>query len=560
MSDTFPASTNTIHNQTLPTTKRRLSLNDWQIVGGLIVLVLAITAIPYLYAYYASPPDKRFQGIALNVPDTVQYFSWLRDHQHSLLVPNRMTPEANEPALFNLLWLVVGQVGNLTGWSFATLFQLLRLVAGAGLFLALYAICRQLTNGRPERLTAYLVATLGAGLGWIWIVVKYLSGSAEMLFPRDLYTYEPNSFVITMHFPHFSIATALICAIFSLYLLTLQKRSWWYALATALVALTLTLQHAYDLLIIGLVPAGALLLMLLRDKRIPWFGGFALGLVGLLAVPPAAYFTILTLNNPLWKEVLAQFDNAGVFTPPPHHLLILMGLPLIVTVVAGVLGLPELRKRGLAGASDSDLFLWSWLLVGFALLYVPTDFQIHMLTAWQVPTAIIAARTLHRRLLPALQSSRPRLAQAIPLLFLLAVLPTNLYYVGWRLLDLSRHQAPYYLSSDEQAALEWLGQQATTNTVVFSGLNLGQYVPVYSDGRTFMGHWAQTVDYHGKQAAVERFFAPATPASEREELIERYAINYVLVGPEERSFGSFAPAKEPVFSSGEVAIYQVGQP
>jgi hypothetical protein len=384
MSDTLSSSSlsaQSVRQNAVPTTRRWLSFNDRQLVFGLIVLVLAITAIPYLYAYYASPPDKHFQGIALNVPDTVQYFSWLRDHQSALLVPNRMTPEPNEPALFNLLWLVVGQFATLTGLSFATLFQGLRLLAGAGLFLALYAICRQLTSGRGERLTAYLVATLGAGLGWIWVVVKYLFDLPEIPFPRDLYSYEPNSFVITMHFPHFSIATALICVIFSLYLLALQKRSWWYALATALVALTLTLQHAYDLLIIGLVPAGALLLMLIRDKRIPWFGGFALGLMGLIAVPPAAYFTLLTTSNPLWREVLAQFDNAGVFTPPPHHLLILMGLPLIVTVIAGALSLPDLRKRGLAGASNSDLFLWSWLLVGFALLYVPTDFQIHMLTA-----------------------------------------------------------------------------------------------------------------------------------------------------------------------------------
>src|SRR5262249_7685982 len=131
-----------------------------------------------------------------------------------------------------------------------------------------------------------------------------------------------------------------------------------------------------------------------------------LAAVGLLSFPPAGYFTLLTTRNPLWKEVLGQFDNAGAFTPSLPHLVILLGLPFIVTLIYGLTSLISLRKTGnrqtenqgiQSGSQFSVLgsgFLWVWAVVGFGLLYIPTDFQIHMLNPYQVPLALLCARAL----------------------------------------------------------------------------------------------------------------------------------------------------------------------
>jgi hypothetical protein len=548
-----------------PASQRR-ALDERFLLGGIIALVLLIATLPTILAYAGSPPDRRFQGIVYGVADTAQYFSWLRDHHSDWLVPNRMTPEPNAPALFNLLWLVVGRVQAATGLATAVLFHTVRVLAGAALLLTLYAMCARLTAGRAERLGAFLVTALGAGLGWIWVVVKYAGGLPDVPFPFDVYVAEPNTLFILMGFPHFSIATTLILAIFLCYLAALRTRSVRLVALAALLGLILTLQHAYDLLIITLVPGGALALMLLRDRRIPWFAGLAAFVVGLVALPPPLYFTWLTSRDPLWREVLDQFSNAGVFTPPPHHLLILMGVPLLL-VVAAVTTAVVPRGRGrrladaLAAASDADLLLWSWLVVGFLLLYIPTDFQIHMLTAWQVPVGVIAVRWLHRRAIPALERSRPRLARALPALLLAAVLPTSLYLVSWRVLDLGRHEAPYWLTAGEEEALRWLGERATRDDVVLSGLTLGQFVPVYSDGRTFLGHWAQTAHFYDKQEQVAAFFATGQSDDGRRAVIARYGITYVLHSAEERALGAYDPGSsplfEPVYSAAGVAIYRV---
>jgi hypothetical protein len=527
--------------------------------------VYLITSLPYLYASLASPPGRHFQGIVFNLADHVQYFSWLRDHRSSWLVPNRMTPEANAPALFNLLWLAVGRLQRATGWGVPALFQGVRLLAIVGLTGALAATCRLFTRSRGERWTAYGLIVLGSGLGWIWVLEKYVRGLSDVRFPLDLYVGEPNTMFAIMAFPHFAIACALILGSFWCLLRGIELRSWRLVAASAALGLALTLQHAYDLLIIGLVPGAFLGLVALRDRRIPWFGVGALLAVGLVAAPPALYFTLLTSRDPLWRAVLAQFANAGVYTPPPAHLLVLMGLPLLLALAGmawGLWGLARTRAWAqLIPVDNRDLFLWSWMLVGFLLLYVPTDFQIHMLNSWQVPVGLLAARTLYRQIMPALQAPWPRLARVAPLIALLAVLPTNLYLTAWRIAELSRFQAPYTLSSGQQAALDWLGENADSTTVVLSGLELGQFVPVYSDGRAFLGHWAQTVAFFDKRELVRSFFDGRSPEAGRRATIEQYGVTHVLHGPEERAIGDYDPAEspllEPAYSSGDVSVYRV---
>jgi hypothetical protein len=545
--------------------RRRLTgLHDIPALVALTLGVLAITSLPYLFAYLTAPPDRHFVGILFGVPDTMQYFSWLRDHHQAWFVANRMTPEPNEPALFNLLWIGVGWVGSLTNWSYAALFQGLRLLTGATLLLVLFVACARFTRGRAERWTAFLVATLGGGLGWVWVVDKYLNGLADVRFPFDLYVAEPNTLFIVLAFPHFAIATTLILAVFLCFLEALERRTWLYTALGAALGLLLTLQHAYDLLIIGLVPAGALALMLVRDRRIPWRGAVVLAVIGTLALPPPLYFTWLTSRDPLWREVLSQFANAGVYTPPPQHLLLLMGIPLILTLAAALAALTGVARnpaRLALPADNADLLLWSWLVVGFLLLYVPTDFQIHMLNAWQVPLAILTARWLHRHLMPALATRRPALARVLPALLVLLVLPTNLYLLAWRVYDLSRYEAPFYLTSDEGAALAWLENTADADTVVLSGLTLGQFVPVYSDARTFLGHWAQTAHFYEKREQVQAFFTPSTSEDTRLALLQAFKINYVIHGAEERALGTYDPAAssllELAFERGDVRVFRV---
>lgn len=69
---------------------------EWRFVSLTIIFVLAVTSLPYLYAYLTTPPDKQFMGLMLDVPDHGQYFSWMRELTYAHLSANKLTPEIHQ--------------------------------------------------------------------------------------------------------------------------------------------------------------------------------------------------------------------------------------------------------------------------------------------------------------------------------------------------------------------------------------------------------------------------------------------------------------------------------
>jgi hypothetical protein len=278
----------------------------------------------------------------------------------------------------------------------------------------------------------------------------------------------------------------------------------------------------------------------------------------------------ITSAFPVWKAVLAQFANAGAWTPNPFHLLIILGIPFVVALLT-LDGLVPAKDR-----SPRKLFLNVWFGVNFFLVYVPVNYQIHYLNGWQVPIAILATMGFFTRIVPWLQRSSA-IRKAMPLvqrltnqdrwvstlatMLVLAVLPTNIYLFAWRFVDLGRHHHPYYLYQDEVRALEWLGANSSPDEVVLSGLDVGRYVPNVAGNRAFLAHWAMTVDIYRKQDLIQEFFDSATSNDQRRALVEEYGIRYIFYGSEERALGDFVPDSLPyverAFVSPRATVYRV---
>ena len=542
-----------------PLPRTPISAREWRFVWLVIAGILALTSLPYIYGYLSCPPDKQFMGLMLDVPDHGQYLSWWRGFQTALLVRNTLTPEPNRPLFFNLLWWVLAQVSRWTGLGYAPVYQGFRWVAGG---LALWAVYRFmalfLKDVRQRQLAFWLVA-LGSGLGWVLVCLKYTLAGGQLLLPLDLYIAEGNLFLCILGYPHFALAVALI-------LLTLEFvwRGWQTAslkpmVVAGILAFVLGWTHNYDLLIIYGVAGIFGVLAWAKGRVFPWrffWGGVILAA---LSCSGAIYAVALTRLDPLWKEVLAQFANAGVYTPPIPQLFILFGLPLAAAVAAW-LGLAW-RRQG----SYENLFLMGWFVAGWALTYIPTDYQIHMLNSWQVPMAILAVKGLYEFVVPALARWRPawsdRAAAWLSVGLVLFVLPTNIYLLSWRFFDLSRHTYDYYLYRDEVDALDWLGTAPPADGVVLSSLTIGQYVPALSGKTAFLAHWAQTVHFYDKQARVAAFFDSAASDADRLQTVRAFNVAYVIYGPAERALGSYDPATipwlQPAFKTPLVTVYRV---
>ncbi|MBK9050744.1 MAG: hypothetical protein IPL78_07460 [Chloroflexi bacterium] len=540
---------------------------EWRFVAFIVLLVLVLTSVPYLFGWLTAPPEKQFMGIMLDVPDHGQYFSWMRELTYANLSANKLTPEPNQPIFFNLLWWGLGRLGNLVGVGYAGMFQVLRVVATA-LFLPLvYLFCGWFLPERGRRQTAFLLITFSAGLGWLLIVYRelFLDTDLPLRWLLDIFTAEGNTFLSVLGYPHF-IGAALYIAIFYLFLRGQEKGQLRYAVYAGLLGLFFGWQHAYDLVLVYGILGAYTLLFWARDRRFPWFLVKGLIILGLISWWPALYSFILTSLDPVWEEVLAQFANAGVYSPPPFHLLIFFGPLLWLAIV----GLVRLRPHRLTALDNKTLFLVAWFVANFFLLYIPTDFQVHMLNGWQVPMGVLATLALYEWVAPGVSAaaSRFRLSltpktvqKAVPILFLLVVIPTNLYLWLWRFDELRRHDYPYYLYQDELDAFAWLEENAASDDVVLSSVTTGQYIPALTGTHAFLAHWAQTLDFFGKTEMVNSFFDPDITDPTRQAILSEFSVDYVLYGPAEQALGTFDPAAAsyltPVFTSSTTQVFQV---
>ena len=539
----------------LSPSRRLPRVGDLLILGVTLGAIALATSLPYAFAYSSAPPDKQFMGILLNVPDTAQYLSWARESGNQVLIESKLTPEPGDTVFFNLYWLLVGRLAVALGLSPAEALQTVRPLAGGLYLAAIYWFVGLVVEDRLRRWVSFLAIALGGGLGWLLVTLKQLTGRLD--FPLDVYVHEANAFLTVLAFPYQATAGGLLVLALGLSALAFERGSFRVAMAAGFLVLVLGLVHGYDVLIVyAVVGATTLVLASRGNARRPVALGFA---ICVWSVPATAYTAYIATASPIWRGVLAQYGNAGVYTPTPAHLLVLLGLPLFL-VMAGRSGLAERQP-----AHARELLLRSWLVVGSLLLYIPTDFQIKMLAGWQVPVGILAVRVLFTQVAPLLAKLRAvavwRSEAVLGGLLVAAVLPTNLYLYAWRFVDLARHDYPYYLHRDEVAALRWLDVNAQPSDVVLSSLAIGQYIPSVSGKKAFLAHWAQTLDFYGKRGMVAQLFDPATPEDARVRILARHRVLYVFYGEQERALGGFDPEQAPyltrVFSSPNALVYRV---
>lgn len=533
-------------------------------VAGVTVALLVVTSIPYAYGYLSCPPDKWFSGVVYNMHDTGQYLSWMREAGTSFMTDNKLTAEPNARVFVNLHWWIPGRLAHIFGLTLSQVYQLFRLVAVPLLTVITYAFCATLFSSRRKRRFAFLLSTFTSGLGWVWVVVKYITG--ELYFPHDVYTTPGNAFWVILASPHLAFAAALTLGVLLLALLSVQRRRFSYALAAAGAALFLGLGHVYDLVTVWAVLVLFGLLLVLRDGW-SWRIFFSLALVVLVSAPAALYWGWVSSDaHPAWQQALAQYDNLGAFTPDPAHLVILLGVTFLLAM-ATFDGLVPLRDR-----MDSRLLIKSWFVIVPLLVYLPLHFQIMLLTGYNLPIAVLATVGLFDHVLPWLRArasgcrlrrwlTTERLNRVVPTLLLLVVSVTNLYLLAWRVFDLHRHEYPFYLYRDEVAAMRWLEERTPADEVVLSAFAVGHFIPGLTGDRAFLGNGVMTLDFNRKRELVEAFFDPATPESKRRALTREYDIHYLFYGPAERALGQYDPGGSPLFSkvfdAPEASVYRV---
>jgi hypothetical protein len=239
-----------------------------------------------------------------------------------------------------------------------------------------------------------------------------------------------------------------------------------------------------------------------------------------------------------------------------------------ILVIFAVVGLHEaIHHRADPGLT----FLGAWLLLQPLMLYAPTNAQQRLILGWQIPLSIFAAYGITRCALPAIARilrvrdwppNRIRWLQRW--IVIGVVLFTDVTYgllLAWQVVSVTSHQTEYFNSASLLTVVDWLDQHATYADGVLASYSTSTVIPAHAGVRVHAGHHNETAWVDDRMAEIMKFFQRDTPDAWRRDLLMRFSLTYVLVGPEERALGAFNPYTAPylklVFESGDVRLYQV---
>lgn len=501
--------------------------------------------LPYLVGYVSSTPHNQFGGFFLFEQDGYSYYAKMRQGAQGAWefhLPYTSEEEYQTGGLVYPFYLTLGKLAPL-GLSYPLLYHGARLLSSLLLLIVLARfIARFLTDQRWQVWAWWLLLFSG---GWGLLV--------STLFNQKYVAYEmvaPDAFTFSILYgtPHVILGAALFLSWLG-YVLDLTSRrvqplreiAGRLIIANGLGLLTALTREAYG-------PAFACLFcaylsaLTVQRRKIPWREGFVAALSCVGAGLYGAYLVFAFRASP----GLAAWSQQNPFTSPDLFDFLIGFAPLILLAASGLY--LYFARRRILSVSRHLSFLMAWLIAGPIMAYLPVAISRRLIVGWQIPLCIFGAYALLR----LIDSKAPlRRTLAIGALALSAL--STLIVIGMGLVFVGVPRPPLYQTADQLAAFEWLGRHTTAQDVVLSDWRFGNQLPIYANARVFVGHPIETIDYAAKTALVERFFDPATPPTERQALIDRWQITWVVAQPDRPA----PPGGEPLFQQGDLIVYRL---
>ncbi|HKZ86012.1 MAG TPA: hypothetical protein VJ793_20450 [Anaerolineae bacterium] len=523
----------------------RVSRGEWVWVMVIAAIVLLLASLPVLAGWMMSSQEREFGGFVLHLADGFSYLAKMRlGADGEWLYSDRYAVELHEPIPLFIPYLLLGKLSGPSPTAILFTFHMARVVFGAALLLITYRFLSLLLTVVWQRRLAWLLVIVGGGLGWLMIALTQEPLPLGSL-PIDFNLGEAFSSVALMSYPHTALARSALLVGVMWYAQRLTHRDpLRQVVGSAAAWLIATVSVPFNIVVAGGAVAGLLIARWLTTRRIPVREA---GL-GALAGLPAALYAIVLLVSTGNSEVYGQWTAQNLLSRPhPAHFISAFGIPLILAIFGTRRAWTERRPY-------ADLFI-GWTLVSPLLTLIPINVQLRLIEAFAVPLFTLAVLALDGL------RERPVARGLVSVALLVALLPSTLLLSLGGAAEVLSGSERVFLTDDEVAAYAWLDAHAPAESVLLSSGRVGLIAPSRSPVRAVLGHGFETPYFERKRDEVAGFYSRGMYAAERQSLLERYDVQYVWWGPDERMLGDFAPDELPgllpVFTHGQVTLYAV---
>ena len=525
------------------------------------IVLLGLTAIPYLYGYISTPEGSVYTGLAgRDVPGTYMYFMWevqSRDGYH--LFQDRFTPENHERFYFNAEWWLLGKLLRYSGLPVIAGFHVERCFTSFFAVLFLYYFLTCFFERRFERRCVLLLILFATGLGWLFWLIGQWTGSPIGIKIWDIEGI--NLFGSLINKPHFVRSIAFVCLGYAFLLKGEEKDKTLYFFLAGLCVVIHGIIRPYNLpiafLLFSLVPA----VIFIKEGRISRRKVKNYSVLILTSLPIVAYYLHLRYFS-IFKDVWRGVELSPL---SPLEFAVWLGVPFFIALV-GFDGFRDLRNRNIP-----DIFLNLWALCLLAMIYSYPFIPWGMEGAGTcyILAPILAGKTIFQKWTPGLKDTKADKKRRVRLeMFLIAIvmilsLPSGGILFSNMITELSKHSRPYYLSQNLDNAFSWLKHNADDEDIVLCGAPNGYYLPTRANVRAFTAHYNFTIDFEEKNNLVWRFFSKEEKNDFRRKLLQEFDVDYVLYSSVERHIGAMDPKSLPflkvVYQSGNVVVFEVSR-
>ena len=517
--------------------------NDLLWILAVSVFILLWSSIPTWTGHQLETSDLRFRGLYFDTQDFAVHIATMESGRHGEWAYQfRFTTEPHRAVYLKLFYVVLGHISRWLALPSEFTYHLARWLLGIGALIALYRLMQRIFPDRFWARSAFLLAAIGSGLGWLQLLFHWTPGRIT---PIDFWLIDDYVFFSLSIFPHFAFVTAAMCLALRWWLEFLEKADWKRVIFITVTAVLVQFVNPIAFATIDASLVGATLFSWWRTHKIRAEDITALLVIAIAQLPLLTYNFLVLNNDLLWSQFTSQ--NQTLSPPPVYYFwgFALFWLPALI----GVVGALRTKQNALGGAI-------LWIIFGFTLAYVPVYIQRRFLQNITIPLAILGTSGLIG-LFELVTARTPAIVQRRFILIAFFIFLTSVSSIQLgisQITYLQTYPKDLYYPASLDAGITWFRENASYNDFVLASEYTSQVLAQKAGLRAYMGHEMETLHYRDKMTEVEAFFQGKLPQ------LASKPIKWVVYGPVESQLGPEwqAPANlELVYDSQGVKIYQV---
>ena len=478
---------------------------------------MLVTMLPYLIGYFAAGEDWRYSGLLIAAEDGNSYLAkMMLGSSGDWLFRTPYTPFEQAGFLAFFPYILLGKLVSPPGAheQLVALFHAFRIAGGILYIYGSYVFISQFLQDIRWRRWAVVLATVGGGLGFLSVMgLGSLWGERLAL---EFYSPETFGFLSVLALPHLAAGRGMLLLGLSAYIRAqddarpfrrgLIAGLWWLGLGfmqplTVVVAWAIAGAH---------LTGGAVGCAL---KRLGWetwrkYLLKAIGM-GLVSMPMVVYTFVSFQVDPFLKN----WQTQNIITSPPFSdYLMAFG----VAIVLGASAVWRMVRKLEWGA----LLLVTWVVIFPVLAYAPYNLQRRLPEGVWTAFVILA--------LLGVSQWRPVWRKVGIGLLAMGMLSSLILFLGG-LIGVTQPARPLFVPAAEVEMLDALAEIAPKGAVVMANYEVSNELPAWAPVTTLIGHGPESVRLAEIRPRVEAFVELETTDLERNELLEEFGVDYVVL-------------------------------